>query len=120
MTAQIANLVPDFIHALVVGNMKEIGALLHTAWQLKRSFTNGVSNPHIDELYVRALDCGALGGKILGAGGGGYFLFLASPEAHPKIQAELGLEAVSFNFESYGCTLASAEDSDLYTKISSG
>ncbi len=63
----------------------EFGELLHAAWTAKRSLDDCVSNPEIDEIYERGLKAGALGGKLLGAGGGGFMLFFAPPEAQPRL-----------------------------------
>ena len=66
--------------------LTEFGELLHQAWVAKRSLDGGVSNPAIDEMYEQGLKAGALGGKLLGAGGGGFILFFAPPETHPRLQ----------------------------------
>jgi D-glycero-alpha-D-manno-heptose-7-phosphate kinase len=73
---------------LLTGNRPwpEFGQLLHRAWQAKRSLDGGVSNAEINEMYERGLKAGAWGGKLLGAGGGGFLLFLAPEEAHPKLR----------------------------------
>lgn len=60
---------------LLRGRLNELGLCLDTAWKLKRSFSNKISNPWLDNIYDGALANGAIGGKLLGAGGGGYFLF---------------------------------------------
>ena len=56
------------------------------AWQCKRSLDGGVSNGEIDAIYEQGRTAGAWGGKLLGAGGGGFMLFFAPPEAHPKLE----------------------------------
>jgi D-glycero-alpha-D-manno-heptose-7-phosphate kinase len=66
--------------------LEEFGRLLNQAWQAKRSLDGGVSNREIDRLYELGLSAGALGGKLLGAGGGGFLLFFAPPEAHDQLQ----------------------------------
>ena len=66
--------------------MQEFGELLHEAWTAKRSLDGGVSNAEIDDLYQTGLNAGAWGGKLLGAGGGGFMLFFAPPEAHPMLR----------------------------------
>ncbi len=62
------------------GNIDEFGKLLHSAWQMKKKLSNSISNSKIDTLYDVAIKYGALGGKILGAGGGGFFLFYIKKE----------------------------------------
>ena len=81
----------------------ELGKLLHESWQLKRSLSNKVSTPEIDTIYQTGLAAGAIGGKILGAGGGGFILFFAKPENHKNIRKKLkGLVQVSFCFDNIG------------------
>ncbi len=81
----------------------ELGKLLHDSWLLKRELSNSVTNPKIDNIYQSGLDAGAIGGKILGAGGGGFILFFASPETQQKIRERLKhLIEVPFRFESEG------------------
>ena len=62
------------------GNIDDFGKLLHSAWQIKKKLSSSVSNSKIDNLYELAIKYGALGGKILGAGGGGFFLFYMKKE----------------------------------------
>ena len=66
--------------------LREFGALLDEAWQAKRRLDEGVSNPEIDQIYHTGKEAGAWGGKVLGAGGGGFMLLFAPPEAHPRLQ----------------------------------
>jgi D-glycero-alpha-D-manno-heptose-7-phosphate kinase len=74
-------------HEILTGQRpwREFGELLHRAWEAKRSLDGGVSNPEIDELYDRGLKAGAWGGKLLGAGAGGFMLFFAPQEAHATL-----------------------------------
>ena len=65
---------------------KQFGELLDQAWQAKRSLDGGVSTAEIDEIYQTGLKAGAWGGKLLGAGGGGFILFFAPPKAHAKLK----------------------------------
>jgi D-glycero-alpha-D-manno-heptose-7-phosphate kinase len=79
------------------------GQLLHEAWQYKRALSNAVTTPAIDEIYQAAREAGAIGGKILGAGGGGFMLLFANPEYHTKIRERLkNLIHVPFEFEDSG------------------
>ena len=81
----------------------EIGKLLHESWLLKRELSKTITNPEIDNIYQAGLDAGAIGGKILGAGGGGFILFFAKPEVQPKIREKLKhLIQVPFKFEPTG------------------
>ena len=81
----------------------DFGKLLHETWMLKRSLTPQISNSHIDEIYEAALAAGAVGGKLLGAGGGGFMLLFASPKTQPKIKEKLNkLLYVPFNFHDLG------------------
>ncbi|MGA2787097.1 MAG: GHMP kinase [Verrucomicrobiota bacterium] len=66
--------------------LHNFGELLHHAWLAKHSLDGGISNPEIDELYERGRKAGAIGGKLLGAGGGGFMLFFVPPAARPKLQ----------------------------------
>jgi len=72
---------------ILVGSkpLSHFGELLHQAWQVKKSLGNSVSNDEIDRMYQRGREAGALGGKLLGAGGGGFLLFFAPPELHPDL-----------------------------------
>ncbi len=66
------------------------GELLHESWELKRSLVSGISNDTVDEWYQKARQAGARGGKLLGAGGGGFLLIMANPSRHEAIRAALG------------------------------
>ena len=74
---------------LCTGRVSAIGALLDEAWSIKRSMHSGISSPMIDASYAAAIAAGAEGGKLLGAGGGGFLMFLAPPERHPAIRQAL-------------------------------
>lgn len=67
--------------------LSEFGELLHRAWNAKRSLDQGISNAEIDAIYDRGMNAGALGGKLLGAGGGGFMLFFVPPERVDRLKA---------------------------------
>lgn len=84
-------------------SLDDFGALLHESWQYKRKLSDQVSTPHIDEIYEEARSAGAIGGKLLGAGGGGFMLFFARPEEHERIRERLNhLVHVPFRFDDTG------------------
>ena len=81
----------------------DLGKLMHESWKLKRSLSVKVSTPKIDEIYEAGIKAGATGGKILGAGGGGFILFFAEPKNHKKILERLkNLVHVAFHFDDVG------------------
>ncbi len=102
--ARLQDMVPEAASLLCSnGNLDEFGRLLHEAWTLKRRLSSKISSPEIDEIYERARSAGALGGKLLGAGGGGFMLLFARPEDQPKIRKRLEkLTMVPFRFETEG------------------
>ncbi len=99
------------------GDITEFGRLLHESWQLKRSLTDKISTPYADFLYETAIKAGATGGKLLGAGGGGFLLFFVTPELQPKVREALGsLLCVPFRFESSGSQIIFYEPDLFYGK----
>lgn len=97
-------LVDEAIAILTGGqDLQLFGQLLHEAWLAKRSLSAKVSNPEVDHLYERARAAGAIGGKLTGAGGGGFLLLFAPPDKQPAILASLeSLIHVPFEFEAGG------------------
>jgi D-glycero-alpha-D-manno-heptose-7-phosphate kinase len=71
--------------ALERGDLDRFGRLLDRSWQDKRNLAPGISNPRIETLYASARAAGALGGKVIGAGGGGYLLFYVSEEQRARV-----------------------------------
>lgn len=85
------------------GNLLAFGHLLHESWKIKKTLANNISPQFVDDIYTKALNCGAIGGKLLGAGGGGFMLFFAPPQYHDAIRYALNdLLCVPFNFENDG------------------
>jgi D-glycero-alpha-D-manno-heptose-7-phosphate kinase len=99
---------------LLRGRLLQLGQSLHEGWLLKRKLSNKISSPLLDRIYDNALRCGAVGGKLLGAGGGGYFLFYVPPfRKHELIGGlnEAGLRVQPFRFESDGLRAWSVRES---------
>jgi D-glycero-alpha-D-manno-heptose-7-phosphate kinase len=89
--------------ALENGNLIEFGRLMNEHWEYKRKRSNSMSNPQIDSWYNMALANGAVGGKLIGAGGGGFLMFLAEDRAQlRKVMTNEGLEEVRFRFDFEG------------------
>ena len=102
---RMRQMVDDGLRILVDSSVpiQMFGELLHEAWQNKRSLSHMVTTPEIDQIYDAARDAGAIGGKLLGAGGGGFMLLFAKPESHAKIRERLkNLIHVPFKFEDGG------------------
>lgn len=85
------------------GSLREFGLLLDEMWELKKSLSQKISNDHIDDIYARAKEAGAVGGKLMGAGGGGFIFFYVEKEAQNAVKEALSdLLYIPFNFESSG------------------
>jgi D-glycero-alpha-D-manno-heptose-7-phosphate kinase len=97
----IRDMVDEGLGILASGrDLRAFGDLLHESWTVKRGMAEAISNPGVDEIYEEARRGGALGGKLTGAGGGGFMLLFAPPDRHAEIQARLpGLLAVPFKFD---------------------
>ncbi len=84
-------------------DLADFGKLLHESWLLKRSLTKKISNGYINEIYDAGIKAGALGGKVLGAGGGGFILFFVKPEKRARLHSRLSkLLEVPFGFDHTG------------------
>src|SRR5262249_50836796 len=91
-----------------------LGDLLHEGWILKRSLAEGVTNPHIDRIYDAAMAAGATGGKLLGAGGGGFMVFIARPERQMDVRKALeGLVQVTVDIDRDGSRIMLYEPDGL-------
>lgn len=102
---QLCALALDGVKRLSDLDYRGFGGLLSEAWGLKKSLADNVSNEDIDNIYDKAMKTGAIGGKLLGAGGGGFMLFLAEPERQQEIEDALGLNRIRFNFDHKGSTI---------------
>ena len=67
------------------GKLDDFGSLLHDAWMDKKAVETSITNEYFDDVYERAISAGALGGKLLGAGGGGFFLFYVDPSKRQRV-----------------------------------
>ena len=96
-------------------NIIEFGDLLHESWTIKRSLTQKISTPDIDEIYEAGLAAGARGGKLLGAGGGGFMLFFVPPERRAALRQRLKkLLCVPFSFSTKGSEVVVYEPEEMY------
>jgi len=111
--AQMKTLTIALKHALLKGRLLEFGEILDASWQLKRKLASCISNAQIDELYANAKAAGAIGGKILGAGGGGYFLLVTPFTRRRRVHEALensGGKVIDFQFEDRGVRSWSAAE----------
>lgn len=113
------DLVEESISVLCNGrDLQGFGELLHEAWQAKRSLSSKVSNSQVDELYEQALTAGAIGGKLTGAGGGGFLLLFVPPERQAIVREQLNkLIYVPFKFEFSGSQIIFFEPQQDYSAL---
>lgn len=104
-------LVYDTVRTVNDGNLNDFGKILHENWILKKQLASGISNPMIDEAYETAMKNGALGGKLLGAGGGGFLLFYCPLNLQQRLIAALKpLRQFEFKFDEEGSKLIHFSD----------
>lgn len=93
----------------------ELGSLLHEQWLVKRAMSPNITTPEIDRVYAAGLAAGAKGGKLLGAGGGGFIMFLVEPDHQPKVIAAMkGLLHVPIRFDYLGSQIVYFSKDDYY------
>lgn len=107
--SQMVEMVPDFYRLLIAGQYKACGMMLDEAWQIKKRLAKGITNMAIDETYRKALDAGAWGGKLCGAGGSGFLMLFASPHCQAAIVEATGLKPLRYHFETQGAHVAYIE-----------
>jgi len=93
------------VSAVQQGDMAALGAIMHRSWERKKRLATGITTPHIDRCYEVALRSGAYGGKITGAGGGGFLMLSCEGERQPAVTAALeamGLTRLDFHFDQVG------------------
>ncbi len=99
----MTNMVEDAVGALQMGNTDVFGAMLDSAWNLKKQMSSQISNTDIEKMYGKGMAAGALGGKVLGAGGGGFLLFYVPEEKQDCVRGQLsGYREIDFTFEREG------------------
>ena len=103
---KICDLVPVLKKALYDGNIDVLGEVLNQNWNLKKSLASGISNDRLDDIYKKALEKGATGGKLLGAGGSGFFLFYVPRQNHKQFEEfSQNYKVLDFKFEDEGSTI---------------
>lgn len=102
---KMCGLAKDMKVALENNDISSFGRILDEGWQLKKELASGIANPVIDEAYEIAMKNGALGGKLLGAGGGGFLLFYCEEEKQDQLKKAIGLRELDFSFERDGTSV---------------
>ena len=103
---KLSTLAKNFEDELTNGNLLNLGHILHENWMLKKNLHKSVSNIKLDNIYSNAISAGAIGGKLLGAGGGGYFLFFVKPEKQKDVKKKLSkYQCINFDFSNEGSTI---------------
>ena len=95
-------------------NVDAMGELLHENWMLKKSLVAGISNPLIDEIYGKAMNAGALGGKLLGAGGAGFMIFYIKPNNQKAVRTALeDLREMDFEMDNSGASIVHVDKENI-------
>jgi D-glycero-alpha-D-manno-heptose-7-phosphate kinase len=106
LVRRMVQLAFDLKTELESGSLQAFGTILDENWRLKSQLTAGITDPQIDAWYSTGMSHGALGGKLLGAGNGGFLLFFAPPQCHSAISSALaGLQVVPFSFDRSGAQI---------------
>lgn len=107
---KMCDLARDMKKALENNELSDFGKILNEGWMRKKELASGVSSPKINELYDLAMANGATGGKLLGAGGGGFLLFYCEKDKQDKLESALGLKKFPFKFEYDGTSVVHIGD----------
>lgn len=111
--SELKKIAVEIKECLLTNDLDRIGQLLHESWENKRKIDKSVSNETIDKIYEMGIKNGAVGGKLLGAGGGGYILFFCMPQKRNSLTRALqknGYEMLNFNFDFKGTQLWQAKN----------
>jgi D-glycero-alpha-D-manno-heptose-7-phosphate kinase len=96
------------------GSLQEFGRLMNLSWQLKRRLSTSISSDAIDEMYAKAMNAGAVGGKLLGSGGGGFLLFYVDPDKRAFVRKAMNdLLYIPFRFETGGSRIVYFNNEDM-------
>ena len=104
-TTKLVKLTYELFDQLNNNNINNIGNILDQGWQIKKSLANGITNDYVNSLYDRAMNAGADGGKLLGAGKSGFILLYANKKYHASIRNALKLRELVFSFENQGSSI---------------
>jgi D-glycero-alpha-D-manno-heptose-7-phosphate kinase len=108
--ADIVEMVWDFRDRLAAQDLAGMAGVIDRGWQAKKAMAPGISNPELDGIYSKAMAAGAMGGKLLGAGGGGFFMFIVEPERRRAfLEAMRGFRDLGVHFDWQGSTAIFAE-----------
>ena len=102
---RMCDLARDLRVELEDGRLDSMGEILDKGWRLKRTLSSGITNPMIDEVYETVMSHGAVGGKLLGAGGNGFMLFYADESAQEEIRRNVPGRWMPFRFDDSGSTI---------------
>lgn len=106
---EMRNIAYKTYDAIAKCDIGSLGALMDANWQLKKKLSNRISDSAINAYYKKAIEAGALGGKLMGAGGGGFLLFVAPKEKHADIARKLGLQEEPFKLDPFGSRIVNME-----------
>lgn len=111
---QMVALAYDLRKSLESNSIDEFGRILHEGWLMKKSLTMGISNGSVDALYQRGIESGALGGKLLGAGGAGFILFYCPKEKQAHFRQNMGeMREMPVRFDDFGSKIIYIGDNDF-------
>ncbi len=111
---QMCTLTRALKEELQKNNVDAMGEMLHQNWMLKKSLASGISNPLIDDTYDKALKAGALGGKLLGAGGAGFMIFYVRPEDQLSVRSALShLREMDFEMDNSGASIVHVDKENI-------
>lgn len=102
---KMCQIAEEMKESLEKNDLSRFGSAMHESWNLKKTLASGITSPAIDGAYERAMQNGALGGKLLGAGGGGFLLFYCEQEQQDRLRQAVGLKEFPFKFERDGTSI---------------